>query len=79
MENESFTCEHCWERLSLEDRVDLWEEVGDSEYYGHNNLCHSCYETLKDEFEGGISHIIGDESEDDFWDHENEDGPCKPH
>lgn len=45
--------------------------------FGYIYLCEDCFNTLEDEFSGPLD-IYADETEEEFWDHENEDGPFGP-
>ena len=44
-------------------------------YFHGDYICEPCLIELREEFNGDRSNIYRDESEEDYWDHENEDGP----
>ena len=74
---EKITCDHCYEKVEIDKIVDLQERIGADEFHGDKNLCEDCYNTLENELSGPPD-MYGDETEEEFWDHEDEDGPFGP-
>ena len=71
---EKITCDHCHEKFDSDEIVDLQERIGEDNLHGDKNLCKDCFDTLEDEFSGSPD-MYGDETEEELWDHEDEDGP----
>lgn len=66
-------CPHCDD--PMDNPIEVTEDDNIPDSFGYSYLCHHCHEALDNEFDGDMSHILGDESWEDFIEHENEDGP----
>lgn len=73
-EESTFQCDHCGEFLDENMQVDIEREHDIKEFHENREICRDCFDELDTEFSGHPSWLSDDESEEDFWEHENEDG-----
>lgn len=74
-DQEYMSCDHC-QRNEKDDNIQIVDYTSDTDapIHGYYHICTECDQELIDEFSGPATYC-GDESEEDFWDHEDEDGP----